>query len=87
MTPTTKKIGSDYFVVYPTSLLKTMHLKIGMKLNLNVENGWLVVVPVTKKRPVYKRNKMKTRKIMNQSTRYMRYLLHIQKVNGTCLST
>ena len=39
MTPLTKKIGRDLFIVYSRPLMKSMHLKIGMKFDLLVENG------------------------------------------------
>ena len=85
MTPLTKKIGRDLFIVYSRPLMKSMHLKIGMKFDLLVENGEVLAVPLTKKRPVYSRYKLLTRKIKNQSTRNMKYLLRMQKTMA-CIS-
>lgn len=54
MTPKIRKVGRDFYLVFPMPLLKRMNLKIGMSLDLRLENGKLFVAPLTKKRPKHK---------------------------------
>lgn len=57
MTPKIRKVGRDFYLVFPMPLLKSMNLKIGMSIDLHLENGKLAVVPITKKRPIHNRLK------------------------------
>lgn len=66
MTPKIRKVGRDFYLVFPMPLLKRMNLKIGMSVGLHLENGKLSVARLTKKRPKYNNRlkKPRLRKVM-----------------------